>query len=253
MRLILSIIFGLAVMFKVGTASALPMISVDLDPGTAGIQSALTVDPGDTFTVDVVYTGDGAATFDAFAFDVVFNDMGAGVLGLVGGTGSPTAGSIAATAPIAALDAFGGVFVGIGIGDALTPSGVPFPIAAPFTAGSDGLGMFSIALPFGGGVPIGAGVDVDLFTLGLVALAPGMSSVAPSLGVKPIPPPLGGLFIAGAPVGHTLASGSVTVTAPIPAPTTIALLGIGLAGLVGYGSRRRLKGRSALLHKKSNT
>lgn len=80
MRILICIIFGMAVMFKVVTASAIPTISVDLDPGTMGIQTSLTVKPGDSFTVNVVYTGDGITTFDTFMFDTLFNDLGA-VLG----------------------------------------------------------------------------------------------------------------------------------------------------------------------------
>ncbi len=206
----------------VPTASAIPVISIDLDPVTPGIQSTLSVPAGASFMIDVVFTGDGVTMFDTFAFDTVFNDLGA-VLGLTGGTGSPTAGSIAATAPIAALDVFSGG--GVVPGSALTPSGVPFPIPAPFTAGSDGLGMLSIIVPFGG-VPIGAGVTTDLFSVTLDSLAVGMSGVLPSAGV--IPPPLGGLALAGLPVAFTVAGGTVTV----PEPSILMLFGLGFAGLV---------------------
>ncbi len=208
------------------------VISIDLDPLTAGIQSTLSVVTGSSFTIDVVYTGDGVATFDTFAFATDFNDLGA-VLGLAGGTGSPTAGSIAVTAPVAALDAFSAAAVAHG--SALTPSGVPFPITPGFAASSDGVGILSIVLPFGGGIPIGAGVTVDLFSLTLDALMPGMSTVVPSAGV--IPPPLGGLALAGLPVPFTLASGSVTVTA-IPLPAAFPLFAAALAGLAFAGYRR---------------
>lgn len=61
MRLMFSIIFGLAVMFKVATVSATPIISVDMDPGTAGIQSTLTVTGTfiDGNTIDLTSTGTG--------------------------------------------------------------------------------------------------------------------------------------------------------------------------------------------------
>lgn len=210
-------------LLRATTASAVPVVSIDLDPGTAGIQTTRTVDPGEVFSIDVVYTGDGVAVFDFFAFDVVFNDLGAGVLGLSGGTGLPTAGTIAGTAPFLALDVFSaGIVVP---GSALTPSGVPFPPPAPFTAQSDGLGILSIVLPFGG--VVGAGVTIDLFSLTLVGGAVGMSTVLPSDGF-----PLGGLALAGLAVPvlvpSDLASGTVNV---VPEPGTLLLLSSGIAGL----------------------
>ena len=87
-----SIIRGLAailILFGAATsASAIPVITIDLDPETAGIQSSLSVASGSSFTIDMVITGDGVAVFDTFAFAADFNDAGA-VLGLFGGTGSP--------------------------------------------------------------------------------------------------------------------------------------------------------------------
>ena len=59
------------------TASAIPLVSIDLDPSMPGIQSALSVSSGSSFMIDVVFTGDGVASIDLFAFDAVFNDLGA--------------------------------------------------------------------------------------------------------------------------------------------------------------------------------
>ena len=73
------ILFGGA---TTASAIAVPIISIDLDPGTAGIQSTLTVAPGSSFTIDMVLTGDGVTLFDTFAFAADFNDLGP-ILGLV--------------------------------------------------------------------------------------------------------------------------------------------------------------------------
>ena len=208
-----------------GAGDPLP-IAVDLDPTAAGIQTTLSVAVGSSFTIDVVVTGDGVTAFDTFAFDGVFNDLGA-VLGLAGGTGSPTAGAIAGTCPIFCRDIFAGPVV---VSGALTS--FPAPIPVPFTAQSGLLGILSFDPPFS---TIAAGTTIDLFGLTLDALIPGMSTVLPSTGGG-----LGGLALGGTPVNFSLASSIVTVTAPasVPEPGTLALFGFGLAGL-GYMRRRR--------------
>jgi len=221
------ILFGAAT-----TASAIPVISIDLDPTTAGIQSSLSVASGSSFTIDMVITGDGAALFDTFAFAADFNDAGA-VLGLFGGTGSPTAGSIAGLAPILATDLFSGAPVGPG--SPLTPSGVPFPVTPGFASSSDGLGMSSLGLPFGP-APIPAGLTIDLFSLTLVAMGPGTSTVLPSTGGG-----LGGLAFAGFPVAFGTSGGTVTVApSVIPVPAAIWLFGTALIGLAGFGKRKAI-------------
>ena len=124
-----SLITVVALLMGVATATAaITTVAIDLDPNTLGIQSTLVVDPGDSFTIDVVLTGDGVATIDAFAFAADFNDLGA-VLGL---GGMHTAGTIAGLAPLSALDAFtAGPVVPT---SPLMPSGFPFPITPGFGA-----------------------------------------------------------------------------------------------------------------------
>ena len=148
-QLYISLLLGAFMVFgSVGSALAVPTIAIDLDPGTLGIQSTLSVTAGTSFTADVWFLGSGGAgfLFDAFAFAADFNDAGA-VLGLAGGTGSPTAGSVAATAPIFALDTFtgGAVVPGSPLTTSFAGTGMAFPLTAGFTGSSDGVGCFPLA------------------------------------------------------------------------------------------------------------
>ena len=210
-------------------ASAIPVLSVDLDPTMPGIQTTLNVLAGSSFTLDLVLTGDGSSLFDAFAFAADFNSSGA----VLGGTGMATAGTIAGTAPVAALDVFTAGPAAPGV--LLTPSGVPFPVTPGFMASSDGFGILSIVLSFAG--PIPAGTTIDLFSLTLDALTPGTSRVILSPGGG-----LGGLAFAGVSVPFISASGSVTVSA-IPLPAALPLYGVGIAvlGFIGWCKKRKVE------------
>ncbi|OUR77347.1 hypothetical protein A9Q83_11670 [Alphaproteobacteria bacterium 46_93_T64] len=205
-------------------ASAIPVISVDLDPTTPGIQTTLNVIAGSSFTFDMVLTGDGSSLFDLFAFAADFNSSGA-VLGLPGGM--RVAGTIAGTAPVTALD--------ISTAATTVPGSLlgtlPFPVTPGFTTSSGGVGIISLTTPFAG--PIPAGTTIDLFSLTLNALTPGTSRIIPSTGGG-----LGGLVYAGAFVPTTLRGGSVTVSA-IPLPAAFPLFAAALAGFGFAGYRRR--------------
>lgn len=238
MKLIFGVVFGFAVMFNVVTASAVPVISVDMDPGTAGIQSTLTIAPGDTFGVDIVLTGDGTSLFDTTIFDVAFNDAGA-VLGL---SGVPTAGSLASTGfPGSVVDAF--TFAPISPGSSLTT--IPGPPEPGFASNTGSFGMFSFAL-FGG--PIALGTEIDIAHLSFTATPLVGSSTIGVFG-SPSGSPLLAFF--GGTVLSTTAAGSVQPPGggqPVPEPTTFMLLGIGLAGLV-VSQRRRFKRKGSVSSK----
>ena len=194
-------------------ASAAPVISVDMDPGTAGIQpTLLNVPQGATFTVDVVVSDDGMPTtpsvFNLFLVELSYNNTGAT---LSPGPTGPLAGSLANTVALA-VDVIGGAMPVV-TGGALTAGASNPP--APFAAGS---GALSIA-----GNPnfsISPGVPQTLFSLDFVAAAPGMSALGASGWISP--PGMGpatALFLNGVPVAATFEAGGITVIAPTSTPT----------------------------------
>ncbi len=222
-------ILAIAVFSLGGEVSATSVISVDLDTSALGIQATRTLAPGDEFSVDIVYTGDGEAVFDTFTLDVVFNDAGT-VLSLP--SENPTAGPIADTAPTLALDVFGALPVTSG--DALTSDSSLAPLG--FDDGLGGVGISSVGdTPF---PRVGDGETIGLFRLSLSAASGGTSTVA-STGF-----PFGAnaeLALAGAPVPVTLQSATLTV---VPVPPALWLLATGLLILLRAGRWTRLNRRS---------
>ena len=56
------------------SAAALPIVSVDTDPGAAGVDASRIVAPGSTFFVDIVVSGvEAASPLNAFEFDLFFD------------------------------------------------------------------------------------------------------------------------------------------------------------------------------------
>ncbi len=108
-------------------ALAIPVLAIDLDPLTPGVQTTLAVTSGSSFKLDIVFSGDGAVLteFDTAILAVYFNDSGSAVLGQTGGV---AAGLLADRAPIAAADSFGNPSVSIASGDPLTSLNIAGPL-----------------------------------------------------------------------------------------------------------------------------
>ena len=204
-------------------ASAAPIISVDMDPGTSGIQTTLMVGIGDIFTVDVLIEDDGAwvtpTVFDTIILEAFFNDAGI-VLG--SGPTGPIAGTLAATT--GTLDLYGGL-TSIDLDDSIT-TGTSYP-EAPFASGSGALGLYNPAA-----FTISPGSPISVFSIDFTALTPGSSTIS----ATGTPPSSAALAFAGSPVSAATATGSITVN---PEPSSAAIFGVLLGGCCFWMRRQR--------------
>ena len=182
---------------KVGVAA--PIVSVDMDPTTSGVQSSLTVQQGESFSINIFVSGV-EPTFPLNGFQLTLTD-----------------GSALATAESRTLGAF-----------IPAPPATPLPpIPLPFTAGSSVL-IGGTAIGFVGN--IGSGI---LATVDFVANAAGTTSLALSSVVLTSPPaiPIPGVTTVSGLL--TIESGP----SQLSAPPALALLLLG--GLATWVAARR--------------
>lgn len=219
-RPILEILLGLALAAASTPAWAIPTLSIDLDTATPGVQSTRSVLLGDTVEAGVVLTGDGSTGFDTTIFDLSFD---AAVIGVA--PGGPEAGALAGTAPVGALDVFGGGFV--------LPGGSLTPQSAAATGSIGGIGLSSLALPF---PTVGVGEDVMVALSSFDTLALGQTTL--SLG--PVVPGDFLLALAGTGVDVELESALLRVRSAeaVPEPDTLLLL---FAATLALARRRSLR------------
>ena len=182
---------------KAGIAA--PIVSVDMDPTTAGVQSSLTVQQGDTFSIDIFISGV-EPTLPLNGFQLMLTD-----------------GSALATAESRTLGSF----------IPAPPVTIAPPIELPFTAGSDVL-IGGTAIGFVGNS--GSGV---LATVDFVANAAGTTSLALSSVSLTSPPAFSIPGVTTVDGSLTIQSGP----SQLSAPPALALLLLG--GLATWAAARR--------------
>ena len=200
---------------------ALPLLAIDLDTSSAGIQSTITAELGETVDASLVLVGDGSSRFDTLIVDVLFNDMGP-VLSLNDG---PIAGTLAelVTEPNQVNDIFS--LTPVSAGDALSVStGLP-GLGFAENMGYVGLQVLSISFPPSSFPVLDDSALLDIFDIRFRADDLGISAVHPVNLLGPILAAFPGVEV---PV--TVNGGTVTVVAPAPVPIS-GSIGLLISGL----------------------
>jgi hypothetical protein len=199
--------------------SSAATLSLDLDIHAPGIQSNRSLNPGDSFEIGVIFTGDGSSQFDTFAFDLIHDSDAISLR-------NPVAGSIVDSAPMMALDLYGAD--PLSSGDQLTQGSMPIPLG--FENGLGGVGVSSV-----GGLPfslLAQDERIGLFSASLFAQHNGTSILT----LSGYPFGVGAeLSLAGTNVPVTLEGATVTV---VPIPAAIWLFASGVMGFLGVGYRK---------------
>jgi hypothetical protein len=175
-------------------AVAVPIVSIDTDPATPGIQSSLSILLGNPFTVDVVITGvEAGAPLNGFQFDLLFDPIVLGASSVASGGFLP-APSLVLVADLAQPDV-----------------------------------NYAEASLGGGGVGQGVLASASFDTLSVGTRALDLTNLI-----------LASLVPPGGEISALVNDGSVTVTSGqvIPEPSTVLLLGIGMASLILTSIRR---------------
>ncbi len=179
-----------ALALAAGTARALPVVAVDLDPATTGVQDTLTLAAPAQFSVDIVVSGvDPVTPLNAFELDLDFapavlralsvssggflraptieveNDVGTTSVGFAEATLLPTGASGAGVLASVLFETVGGGTSALDLNDVIlsAPFGVPIPTAAV----RDG----KVAVTGAGPEPIPEPSAAALFALGSVLVA----------------------------------------------------------------------------------
>ena len=227
---IAGIVIGVGLLLSM-RVMALPIIAIDLDPGTAGIQSSLTVSQGQNFQVDVILSPDIPLVFDAVLFDLAFNNAGA-VLALTAG---PTAGGLADAGNLgASSDAL--TFAAVNSGSALA-TGVSGALPGGYAASIGETGYLSLGAAFGAGAII---ADQVVLSLDFTALGLGASSITAF-------PGLGDMLASfGVGVAANVAAAQVNVINAVPVPLMnnftllLTILLLSLAAVNQFKNNNRL-------------